>query len=138
MSVRVNERSQGDLQVLVKAKELATHTIQITNNEKYFPKRYRLSVVNKMQDKAFEIVTNLIEANEIYPKNTREYEYRRLLQRKALASCRALGTLIDISKELFNLPSDKCEYWIKMVFEVRIMAVAWLNKDQENFKYLIK
>ena len=63
MSVRAGERTQGDLAVIVKAKEMVIYTLRITNNEKNFPKRYRLSVVNKIQDKAFEIVTCLIEAH---------------------------------------------------------------------------
>lgn len=54
MSVRAGERTQGDLTVIVKTKEMAIYTLRITNNEKNFPKRYRLSVVNKIQDKAFE------------------------------------------------------------------------------------
>lgn len=65
MNKNAGERTQGDLTVIVKAKEMCIHTLKVTNNEKYFPKRYRLSVVNKMHDKAFEIIACLIEANDI-------------------------------------------------------------------------
>lgn len=34
MSVPLNERSEGKLEVIVKARELAVYTIQITNNPK--------------------------------------------------------------------------------------------------------
>lgn len=133
MSVRAGERKQGDLTVIVKAKEMVIYTLRITNNEKNFPKRYRLSVVNKMQEKAVEIVAYLIEANEIFPKTKEEYILRRTKQRQAMAYCRSLMTLIDISKELFGLGNDKASFWAKSVFEVRTLTAAWLKKDEERF-----
>lgn len=39
MAVRANERSQGDLDVIIKAKQMAVHTVEVTNNTNYFPKR---------------------------------------------------------------------------------------------------
>jgi hypothetical protein len=42
-------------------------------------------------------------------------------------------TLIDISKELFNLGYDKASFWAKSVFEVRTLTAAWLKKDEERF-----
>lgn len=137
MSVRANERKQGDLTVIIKAKELAAHTLKVTSNEKVFPRRYRFSIVNKMQDKAFSIVANLIEANEILPRTKSEYEHRRLLQRKAMAECRSLATLIDISKETFQISTDRCSYWARMIFEIRTMTAAWFKKDEERFMKLM-
>ena len=40
MSTRVADRNEGDLLVVVKAKQMAVHTFRITGNEKNFPKRY--------------------------------------------------------------------------------------------------
>ncbi|TGY93447.1 four helix bundle protein [Petralouisia muris] len=134
MSVRTGERTQGDLTVIVKAKEMVIYTLRITNNEKNFPKRYRLSVVNKIQDKAFEIVTCLIEANEIYPRTKAELQYRQMRQRQAMAYCRSLMATVDICKELFSLSSDKVAFWAKSVFEVRTLTAAWFKKDEERFK----
>jgi len=134
MSVRTGERTQGDLAVIVKAKEMVIYTLRITNNEKNFPKRYRLSVVNKIQDKAFEIVTCLIEANEIYPRTKAELQYRQMRQRQAMAYCRSLMAMVDICKELFSLSSDKVAFWAKSVFEVRTLTAAWFKKDEERFK----
>lgn len=90
MSVRANERNQGELTVIIKAKEMAAHTLRITNNEKNFPKRYRLTLTNKIVDKAFDIYTLLYEANELYPHNAAELEMRQNKQRQAMAYCRSL------------------------------------------------
>lgn len=129
---------RGDLTVIVKAKEMVIYTLRITNNEKNFPKRYRLSVVNKIQDKAFEIVTCLIEANEIYPRTKAELQYRQMRQRQAMAYCRSLMAMVDICKELFSLSSDKVAFWAKSVFEVRTLTAAWFRKDEERFKNKFK
>lgn len=114
MSVLASKRKTGDLTVIIKAKENAIYTLKITHNEKRFPKRYRFSVTNKLQDLAIDILTNLIQANEIYPRTTEEYQYRTFLQRKAMASCRALNTLIDVSAERFSLEKKAEELGLQL------------------------
>jgi uncharacterized Fe-S center protein len=133
MSVRVSERSQGDLDVIVKAKQMAVHTAETTNNTNYFPKRYRLTITDKIVDKSFEIFTLLYEANEIYPRNKRDFEERQRNQRRAMACCRMLVAMIDVSKTLFHLPADKVSYWTKLVVEVRYMTAAWYKKELDRF-----
>lgn len=134
MSVRANERNQGELTVIIKAKEMAAHTLRITNNEKNFPKRYRLTLTNKIVDKAFDIYTLLYEANELYPHNAAELEMRQNKQRQAMAYCRSLMAMIDIAKETFDISTDKVAYWAKLIFEVRTLAAAWFKKDADRFK----
>lgn len=134
MSVRVNDRSQGDLTVIIKAKELASHTLRITNNEKYFPKRYRMTLTNRIIEKAVDIYTLLYEANEINPKNMQELEFRQYRQRQAIAYCRSLMALMDISKETFQLPAEKCRYWASMAFNVRNLTIAWYKQDEKRFR----
>lgn len=134
MSVRVNERNQGELTVIIKAKENAIYTLKVTHNEKKFPKRYRLTIVNKLQELAIDILTSLITANEIYPRSKEEYKHRLFMQRKAMASCRALNTMIDIASECFNVEKKTIAFWGKNVTEVRNMTVTWMNKDRNRFK----
>lgn len=134
MSVRASERNQGELTVIVKAKEMAAHTLRITSNEKAFPKRYRLTLTNKIIDKAFEIYTLLYEANELYPHNAAELEMRHNKQRQAMAYCRSLMATIDIAQEVFSISADKVAYWAKLIFEVRTLAAAWYKKDADRFK----
>lgn len=133
MSVRVNQRSQGELDVIVKAKQMAVHTIELTNNTNYFPKRYRLTVTDKIVNKAIEIFMLLYEANEIYPRNRNEFDERKHNQRKAMACCRTLVALVDIAKALFHLPADKVSHWTRLIVDVRYSAAAWYKKDQDRF-----
>lgn len=55
--------SGKELQVIIKAKELAKHTLILTSNANRYPKKYRFSLVDKMQIKAFDIYEALFEAN---------------------------------------------------------------------------
>ena len=41
----------NELQVIIKAKELSKHTLVITSNANRYPKKYRFSLVDKMQNK---------------------------------------------------------------------------------------
>lgn len=43
-----------DLKVIVKAKELALHSFKITSNNDRYPKKYRHSLVDKIQTKSLE------------------------------------------------------------------------------------
>ncbi len=47
--------SDNDLKVIVKAKELATHTFKLTSNCNRYPKKYRHSLVDKIQIKSLDI-----------------------------------------------------------------------------------
>ena len=47
--------AETDLKVILKAKELAEHTLRVTSNCNRYPKKYRFSLVYKMQNNALEI-----------------------------------------------------------------------------------
>lgn len=47
--------AETDLKVILKAKELAEHTLRVTSNCNRYPKKYRFSLVDKMQNNALEI-----------------------------------------------------------------------------------
>lgn len=55
--------SDEDLLVIEKAKELAKHTLKVTSNANRYPKKFRFSLVDKMQNKSLEIYEMLFEAN---------------------------------------------------------------------------
>lgn len=55
--------SNTELKVILKAKELAKHTLIITSNANRYPKKFRFSLVDKMQNKSLEIYEKLHEAN---------------------------------------------------------------------------
>lgn len=118
------------LQVILKAEELAEHTLRVTSNCNRYPKKWRFSLVDKMQNKALEIYEYLHEANRTDLKSYgRE---RSELQTKAITYCDELLFYIELSYKL-NIINDKgMEYWSKMVTDVKRMAIAWRTRDKER------
>ena len=119
-----------ELRVILKAKELAKHTLIIISNCNRYPKKYRFSLVDKMQNKALEIYEHLYEANRtdlrLYPKERSE------LQTKAITKSDELLFYIELSMELNIINNKSTEYWSKMVSDIKHMAIAWRTKDKER------
>ena len=122
--------AETELKVILKAKDLAEHTLRVTSNCNRYPKKYRFSLVDKMQNKALEIYEYLFEANrtdlKLYKRERSE------LQTKAITHCDILSFYIELSYKL-NIINDKSMgYWSKMVSDVKHMAIAWRTKDKER------
>ena len=122
--------AENDLKVIIKAKELAEHTLRVTSNCNRYPKKYRFSLVDKMQNKSLEIYEYLHEANRT---DLREYARERSeLQTKAITHCDELLFYIELSYKL-NIINDKSMgYWSKMVTDIKHMAIAWRSKDKKR------
>lgn len=119
-----------DLRVITKAKQLAEHTLIMTSNARRYPKKFRFSLVDKMQNKALEIYELLFEANRT---DLKDYKRERLeLQTKAITHCDELMYFIELSYELNIINSGSMEAWSKMVMDVKHMAIAWRSKDRSR------
>ena len=129
-------RNPGKNDILQAAKELAGYTLRITSNENNFPKRYRLSVVNKIQDQAVSIIDYLIMAQEIYPVSAKELDQRLLYQKQARATCRSMMTLMEIAANTFGINAGTFAYWTKMTRDVRNHTTAWIKSDIKRFEKL--
>ena len=66
-------KEPSEFNVIVKAKDLVKHTFTITNSTERFPKKYRFTLVNRIQDKAVDIYECAIEANELDLRDAQEY-----------------------------------------------------------------
>lgn len=122
--------AETELKVILKAKELAEHTLRITSNCNRYPKKYRFSLVDKMQNKALEIYEYLHEANR-----TDLWKYRRErseLQTKAITHCDEVLFYIEVSMRLNIINTRSMEYWSKMVSDIKHMAIAWRTRDKER------
>lgn len=122
--------SNTELKVILKAKELAKHTLQVTSNANRYPKKWRFSLVDKMQNKSLEIYEKLHEANRT---DLKAYKRERLeLQTQAITYCDQLLYYIELSHELQIINEKSMEYWSKMVCDVKHMAIKWRTTDRER------
>ena len=113
---------QEDLQVITKAKALVKHTFVLTSNLNRYPKKYRYSLVPRIQDVSMDIYENLMEANRA---NVNSDKVHRLqLQTDAVTSCDKLMNYIDLSLDLDLLSYKSADYWSKMVSDIKHMTLA--------------
>ena len=118
------------LDVITKAMELAEHTLRVTSNCNRYPKKWRFSLVDKMQNKALEIYEKLHEANRTDIKDYKRE--RQEFQTKAITYCDQLLFYIELSYKLQIINDKSMEYWSKMVCDIKRMAIAWRSKDKER------
>lgn len=120
--------SDTELQVIIKAKELVKHTVKLTSNCNHYPKKYRFSVVDRMQIKSMNIYEMLMEANRT---DLKDYRRDRLeMQTKAITYCDELLFYIELSHELGFISEGSMNHWSKMVVDIKHMAIAWRSKDK--------
>ena len=121
--------ADNDLKVIVKAKELAVHSFKLTSNSKRYPKKYRHSLVDKIQIKSLEIHDVLLEANRI--NNATDKRARCEAITKAITYCDELLFYIELSMNLDTLSGNSAEYWSKLVSDVKYLAIGWRKSEQQ-------
>lgn len=93
---------QGDLSVITKAKEVCSYILTITDKS---PKRFRFTLVSRLQNYSLTIIEKLILANEIYVCNNRQevdenaLSERRRLQKNAMTHIKLLAYIAQVSME---------------------------------------
>lgn len=121
--------AENDLKVIVKAKELAIHSFKLTSNINRYPKKYRHSLVDRIQLKSIDIYDTLLEANRINNLTNKALRCEKIT--KAITYCDQLLFYIELSMELTNQTKDSIQYWSKMVTDVKYMAIAWRTKESK-------
>lgn len=121
--------AENDLKVIVKAKELAVHSFKLTSNCNRYPKKYRHSIVDRIQLKCLDIYETLLEANRI--NNATHKRDRCEMITRAITLCDEMLFYIELSMNLELLKDHSAEYWSKMVFDVKYMSIAWRTKERQ-------
>lgn len=140
MSVVKSHRKEAYLDVIIKAKNLASYTIKITKNQKMFPPEYNNGITNRIIDTATQIYMDCWTANNIYvgkdengnPK-IENLQERLWLQERARLKCNELLALIQLAKEVFHLKSKRVQFWGSNTLEVRNKIKAWNESDRKRF-----
>ena len=127
--MRQDKPIEKEMQVIIKAKELASYTLKVTSNNNNFPKKFRFTLVDRMQRKSFDIYESLLEANRTRVEN----KYTRYdLQTKAIVSCEELLFYIEMSMMQNIITPKRAEYWSGLVSDVKHMTLAWRKRDKDR------
>ena len=128
--------NNNEFLLLVKAKDLAKYTINITDNPKRFPKKYRFTFVNRMQDMVLDIYELINTANELNTNDKQALTERLRLQNQAITKCKTMLFLIDLclENESIGIDSRQAEVWARHVANVKNMAVNWHARDKKKLE----
>lgn len=118
-----------DFKVIVKAKELAKHSFKLSSNNNRFPKKYRHSLCDSIQNKSLDIYDALLEANRI--NNITNKKQRCETITKAITYCDELLFRIELSLDLGLLSAGSAEYWTGLIRDVKHMSLAWRKQEQK-------
>lgn len=123
---------QTDLSVITKAKDLCSYIMTVTDNS---PKRFRFTLVAKLQSYALNTIENLYRANEIFVKNgdAEKAAMRMDYQHQALTELKLLGYLAQLSMEQGCILPKQYEQVTKKVHDCQNLLGAWLNSDRKRF-----
>ena len=72
---------QNEFILITKAKDLVKHTFLMTNDRR-FPKKYRFTVVNRLQDLVIDIFQHIQEANELDLSDPQEFREGQITSSK--------------------------------------------------------
>ena len=126
----------ADIAVITKAKDLCDYVFIVTESS---PKRFRFTLVTRMQNYALDIVENVIMANEVYMSlDDREaiaaaLTERRSLQKKAMCCMKLLGYLAHNAKKRECLTQKQYEQITLQLYGCQNLLGGWINSDDRRF-----
>ena len=103
MSV-VKSKRTDKAEICYLAGELEYKVVKMTMNEKYFPKRARFIIANKLIDSIMNVSANFFAANAIYPNNEEKLKIREQYQIIGKSNLSALEHQLNVANQLFNIP----------------------------------
>lgn len=131
--VRKEDRGKGKFDTLTKALELATYTINITDNEKVFVPKHE-KTTERLVYLARDIYHRCRIANNIRVTTKEELIARRKLQNQAIQECDLLLSEIQIAKRLYHLRLKRVKHWGKMIIEVKELIRGWRESDSNRYR----
>ena len=122
---------QSELAVITKAKDLCSYVMTVTDKS---PKRFRFTLVAKLQNYALDIIENLYRANEVFVKaGDREKAQQRIdFQHQALTELKLLGYMAQLSMEQGCILPKQYEQITKKIHDIQNILCARLNSDRKR------
>lgn len=124
-----------ELKVIVLTKRLIKHTMTLSNNSERYPKKARFTIVDPMQKTVIEIYKLLMKANYLNTNIKAQFEERQLRQSEAIYNCDILMLYIELSLDANYINDRSCEYWVRLVMDVKKMIMAWKNADSKRSSF---
>ena len=126
--------AEKELLVIVKAKDLGNYIFTVTDKS---PKKFRFTLVSRMQNLSLDIIENLYRANQVFVRNrddTRRIEKRREYQREAYTAIKMLNYIAWMAREQQCILPKQFSQIAKQSTEVTQLLVAWTKADMKKLE----
>jgi hypothetical protein len=124
---------QADLSVITKSKDLCSYIMTITQKS---PKQFRFTLVSRLQNYSLDIIESLYKANDTFvkPGDIKLLQIRRDHQEDAMARCRLLTYMTQLSMEQGAILPKQYEQITQKVYEVMNLLGAWIKSDEKRYR----
>ena len=127
----VKSRRTDKSEMCYLANEVEYKAIKMTMNEKYFPKRARFIITNKLIDSAMNVSANFNAANGIFPTSAVKLIIREIYQIIGKANIAVLEHQLNLSKRLFNIPAAVLDDIFGQISEMKKMYPNWFKAGKK-------
>lgn len=124
-------RDNSELMVITKAKDLLKYVFLISENA---PKKFRFTLIGKMQKISIEILENLIMANEILLGDNETTKKRSEYQHGAIAKLKILDALAMVAREQQCILPKQYEILSRYISDCTRLTGAWISSDKKRIK----
>lgn len=121
----------SELAVITKAKDLCSYIMTVTDKS---PKRFRFTLVAKMQGYALNTIEELYRANEVFVSkgDINKAALRLDYQHKALTELKLLAYISQLAMEQQCILPKQYEQITKRASDCQNMLGAWINSDRKR------
>jgi hypothetical protein len=124
--------AKSELSVITKAKDICSYIMTVTDKS---PKRFRFTLVSRLQNYALDVIENLIMANETFVSagDARSAIERMSYQRKAMSRLKLLSYMSELAMKQGCILAKQYEQVTKQVYDAENMLGAWMNSDKKRY-----
>lgn len=122
-------RADSELMVITKAKDIVKYSFAISNNA---PKKFRFTLITRMNNTALDILENLILANDIMFTDVSEAKIRKDYQQIALAKLKVLDAVAMTAREQECILPKQYENLSRLIYECVKLLKAWQRSDERR------
>ena len=129
--------SKSELAVITKSKDLCNYILTITDKS---PKKFRFTLVSRLQNYVLSIIEGLIKANEIYVYSADKsidmnaVAVRTSLQRDALTELKLLSYMAQVAMEQQCILPKQYEQITRKIYDCQNLLGAWMKSDAKRFQ----
>lgn len=130
----MKKREESELLVIVKAKDLGNYIFTVTDKS---PKKFRFSLISRLQNLALSMIENLYRANMVFVKDSKaidKIEVRKKYQREVYVDLKLLNYIALMAKEQGGILAKHYEQISIQSTEVIRLLLAWSRSDQNRYK----